>query len=400
MTGKKRMIEWILFPLMPAITGAVAILMLDGVTLGAMMAAVILMLLAYVSAVLLARRHNLHVQEVIVALETSHQAACRADADSFMNGLGKLEDSVTSVWVRNIETGRVQSEEALLEITARFAGIASNIDQAVKASSLSAESVDNEHGLVAVMASSEAQLQAVIGSLRTALGHGSTLLSDVGQLVQFIDQLREMAAFVANIADQTNLLALNAAIEAARAGEAGRGFAVVADEVRKLSTLSKDTGGRISEKVEVISKAISHAFDVAEKNSVEDAASVKNSEIAIRKVLDDFHAVTQGLTESAGILRRASKDIKKDVAESLVQLQFQDRVSQILTHVRDNIAAFPSYLKQGEEHYQRYGRLTAINWAGLSQELEHSYATTEERTNHRGQSSRKNAAANNEITFF
>lgn len=342
------------------------------------------------------RRRELSLQ--LAGQEETVQAEFRASAESYLAGLEHFAQTVVPVWEKQIETGRSQSEHAVVELMHKFSGIVTKLDEAVAASNVSAESVESgEHGLVAVFAQSEHRMQSVVAAMQATLRNKDTLLQDVGHLVQFVDQLKEMASAVAKIADQTNLLALNAAIEAARAGESGRGFAVVADEVRKLSGLSGDTGRKISEKVMLINQAISTAFASAEKSTEQDKQSVSASEKAINGVLEDFRQVTGGLVQSAGILRNASAGIHQEVSESMVQLQFQDRTSQILSHVRDSVASFPDKLKECEKRFKESGRLHALDAATVLADLERTYATSEEQTNH---GKGKAAQQQDEITFF
>lgn len=337
------------------------------------------------------------------------EAAARAEAErerrletkSYVTSLETLNSDLLPVWMRQVELGRSQMEEAVVELTTRFAGIVDKLDAATRASDAAAETVESGGGgLVSVFTSCENRLNEVVAALRVAMQDKQSMLGEVNGLAAFISELKQMAVDVAGIADQTNLLALNAAIEAARAGEVGRGFAVVADEVRKLSTLSKDTGTRISAKVETISAAISGAVRAADQTAADEAESVTRSEQAIDSVLHDFRQVTSGLTESSGILRSQSAGIKGEIADAIVQLQFQDRVSQILSHVRDNIAALPGQLEQSYAGFAQGGGLEPLNTSVLLEELQQTYAMREERINHGGGPVARVEEASDDITFF
>src|SRR5262249_10273087 len=162
-------------------------------------------------------------------------------------------------------------------------------------------------------------------------------MDKVQGLAQFVRELKEMAGDVASIAAQTNLLALNAAIEAARAGERGRGFAVVAREVRVLSNQSAEMGRRIAEKVALVSAAIVATSEAAQQSGELEQQSMRASEETIATVLNSFRNVTAALAQSSQLLKDESVGIKYEVGEALVQLQFQDRVTQIMSHVKQNI---------------------------------------------------------------
>ncbi|HEX8980173.1 MAG TPA: methyl-accepting chemotaxis protein [Parasulfuritortus sp.] len=343
------------------------------------------------------RAERARTMQSIAEREQEVRQDCRQEAEAFLASLDRFGDRVVPVWAKQIDSSRQQTEAALVEVTQRFSGIVDQLDQAIAASSASADMMSGQaSGVVEVFGSSEQRLGRVVASLRDALANKDALMADVGQLVDLIKQLREMASTVSDIADQTNLLALNAAIEAARAGEAGRGFAVVADEVRKLSGLSGESGKRINQVIDHVSQAITRAFETASRSTSEDSEAANASETTIREVLGDFRRITDSLSASGNILRDTGRTIQVEVANSLVQLQFQDRVSQILSHVHDSIADFPATLHASEADFKESGRLQALNVDQVLADLERTYATSEEHANH----GRNVAQADNEIVFF
>jgi methyl-accepting chemotaxis protein len=308
-------------------------------------------------------------------------------------GLDDLCVQVMPIWSRQIEMVRSQLEQEITALTARFSVIVDRLGAAVGASGAG----QGSERVVSVLAQSERELSEVVNTLRTMLVRKEQMLVEINGLMQFTGELKQMATDVSGIAEQTNLLALNAAIEAARAGDVGRGFAVVANEVRTLSTRSMEIGTRIKEQVETISKAINDAVLTAQQSAQQESASLAASEQSIHKVLDEFKQSTNSLVESGEVLRSESIGIQAEIAESLVYLQIQDRVSQILTHVRTNIETLSRDIGDSMAMFDRSETPPALDCKRILADLEGSYAMAEERTAHRGE---KAASGNVEITFF
>jgi methyl-accepting chemotaxis protein len=307
----------------------------------------------------------------------------------------QLCSSVLPVWTSNIGQMRGLTEESITTLANRFADISRRVD-AIVVDSQSA----NGDALVALLSQSEAELKSVIDMMRAALEGKQALLGSITSLSSLTENLKTMAKDVGDVAKQTNLLALNAAIEAARAGEAGRGFAVVADEVRKLSTLSGDTGRKIAETVETVNAAIAGTIESSCRYAREDEETVTRSETVMRTVVQAFGEAAGRVANTSALLREESRAVGAEVAEVLVSLQFQDRVCQVLGHIADDMEKMESHIA---EHGRSLSagiapeRIDAGTWL---HELSGTYTAPEEHAAHAGRALPAAASPAADITFF
>ena len=332
-------------------------------------------------------------------LLTTQQQTAQRSVDRYLAGQVEFGEQVVPVWKNHIESSREQMETAINALSDRFGGIVDKLDVTLRTATQETATMEGGgHDVVTIFAKSEQDLGALIAVQQSAMKNMDGMLSKVQGLDRFVAELQDMAFDVARIAQQTNLLALNAAIEAARAGDLGRGFAVVAKEFRMLSNQSGETGRKIAEKVKIISAAIVDTCTVVRDSVVAEDNSLESVHTTIDRVLADFRGVTEAFQRSSNLLQVESASIQNEINQALVQLQFQDRVSQIMTQINKNIDRLPAAMQENLDNYVLTRVLTPMDSQEMLAELKKTYVMADQHVIHEGgKVAEKNTT---DISFF
>ncbi len=176
----------------------------------------------------------------------------------------------------------------------------------------------------------ESFVDNIVGTSKTAVGLVETMDTINTQVSSVLNILGE----IESISKQTNLLALNAAIEAARAGEAGRGFAVVADEVRALSQRTNQFSSEIRSHMDGVHDSLRHAQSDIQAVASMDMNFALQSKQRVQDTMVKLEKVNQGTGSIAMAIDGHAEQVAHEVNNAVTALQFQDVTSQILEQVR------------------------------------------------------------------
>ncbi len=318
---------------------------------------------------------------------------CFSSPDAAPAGADDLCVAILPIWGKQIDSGRVETEDAVTALASLFARLSERLQDAL----VNSRGSDGA-GVSAMLAQGQGDLTLIVTSLKTGQEAMALMMANMASLAPLTNALNDMAQDVASVAAQTNLVALNAAIEAARAGEAGRGFAVVAGEVRRLSHLSASTGKTIASTALQVNAGIASALLQAEHYALHEAELIGNLDLAIRRMLQQFGERAEQLSQSTELLQAESTRMQVEIDGVLVALQFQDRVSQILSHVQNDLERLHQHLLENRVKVAQGERCEPLDGDLWLQQLERTYSTQEQRSNHSGTTAE--AAKTSDITFF
>ncbi len=238
----------------------------------------------------------------------------RESAKGLVESAGGLKEGakVTSTKLHEQRNATELVAAAMEEMSASATEVANHTESATEHAKDSALQVGEA---LPVVEGAESSMTSLSSSVQNAA-------EEIETLVKENDRIRKVLGIITDIAEQTNLLALNATIEAARAGEQGRGFAVVADEVRALAQRTEKATGEIEE---VIQKLRARADDAREMMvqgrslSEKTAQDVQMGAAALRQIGDGIQAIQQ-MSEGIALGANEQKKVSLEMVEKVVNI--------------------------------------------------------------------------------
>ncbi|MFM2341734.1 MAG: hypothetical protein RLZZ592_1387 [Pseudomonadota bacterium] len=286
-----------------------------------------------------------------------------------------LPRQVLPVWRRNIEAARQQSEQSSNDLVERFASISQHLDATLGASaSVTRLDPGTSDRLVE---QHQPEIDALLQSSRAALRLRDDTVSTLQALATPVGELGRLAREVQSIARSTQMLALNASVEATRAGERGAGFAVVAHEVRQLAGQSRQVGAHIAAHVGRLQTTVGDLRSRARAEAMDDEELALQAEERARQIVRSLLGSLGEVGRASRELHDTGRQVQGDIEQILMGLQAHDRFTQMLGSVSEDIDRLSRWIG-GENDPD------ADSPARWLERLEQSYTMEEMRSSHHG----------------
>jgi len=372
-------------PALPVILSGIIMIWQSGATLYGVVISLLLVLCGIGSGLFLWYRHVNQLTQINSRWEQDEIGKIDTVA-TYTTELERLLLTISPILSQHVMVSREHTEQEIISLTSRFADMVGELQLIVDSAD---NTLDGQHyHLDNVITTSRELLQPVLEVLKQAHKADHDVLGELQKLSGHMSGLNAMSTEIHNLTGRINRLALSATNEASLAD----GFEVVENDARKLADDFLHIDQRLGSQVNDTIAAVTAALKIAENSAQVDDSTLFQAEANIEQALSHLSLALAHYRDNAGTLRNNAEQIRGEINNVLVALQFQDRVSQILMQVENNLLNLQKTIEKIQEQgSNRDGNMLRVDEA--VEHIEENYKSVSSRPDHAPDSS-------DELTFF
>jgi methyl-accepting chemotaxis protein len=289
------------------------------------------------------------------------------DSDNLAQHFG-LAHRIIKIWSGQISLAQEQGNDNIDQLASNYAQINDKLAKVMKAFQGTTSAINSPHGIAHTIEQSELALHNIINILKNAMRDRDQILTELNNFSATIQELSE-----------------------------------IGDEIA-LNTTNKveitcDKATRLVEIIEQVHISLQNTLITRQKFSEQDALIINSVEQKIQKVINDYSVAGEKITFTTNQVEQESTEIKLVLDDTLITLQFQDRVSQILSHVVDDMNKLAPHYQQCQFSINQDNAIKPIDIDQWLNKIKETYTTSEQVAVHDGNEIPNNQK-NNEVTFF